>query len=137
MSHFAEMKVIALVKNEKDLVKALEGCFGGGNVEVHNNLVTLTGYDAGANKRANIIIRKDVVKKTFHNNGWNDIGFERKEDGTYDLHADPADWKTESRDKVMQAYAENVATRELRSEGYLVKRELLKNGEVRITGRKY
>lgn len=137
MSHYTEMKPKFLEKNEKDLIAALEATFGEGSVEVHKNAVNIGGYDSAAGKKAHIVVRKDKVRKAFGNQGWNDIGYERQEDGTYSLWADPADFSKANQDKVAQDYAERVAARSLKKQGYTLKRQVLKDGVVKLVATKY
>lgn len=135
MSHFAEIKVSALTKNEKELVAALQAFFGA--VEVYGEAKSLEGYDSRANKKAHIIVRKvDVGKKLSRGSAYNDLGFERNKDGTYSLHYDNMDISEDTRNKVMQDYSERVATKQLKAKGYSVKREL-KDGVVKLTATKY
>ena len=137
MSHFAELKVNVLVKNEEDLIETLKEKFGEDAVEVHDKAQKLTGYDKAANREAHIVIRKETVKKVLGTYGWNDLGFERQDDGTFALHADPTDWREEDRNQVIQNYAEKVASRKLKAQGYILKREVLKDGKVKLVATKY
>jgi hypothetical protein len=137
MSHFTEMKSKALVKNEGDLVAALKTQFGEEFVEVHDTPQKLNGYDAAANKKAHIIIRKGAVNKALGTHGWNDIGLERLADGTYSMHYDPADMQESTRQKIFQDYAERVASRKLKAQGYTLKRSVAQNGHVVIKATKY
>lgn len=138
MSHFAEIRVSALTKNEKELVKALENYFGEGTVKVFAEAVQLQGMDARAKKRAHVVVKKaDVAKKTTYKNAYNDLGFERMKDGTYKFHVDDMDMGEKERNSVIQDYAALVAQRQLKAQGYMVKRELEKNGKIRLTATKY
>ena len=137
MSHFSEMQCKALTKNEGDLIASLKAQFGEDSVEVHDKAQKLTGYDGAANKQANIIIRKDNINRVLGVHGWNDVGFERKEDGTYALHYDQADLPEKVRQKIFQDYAERVASRKLKAQGYTLKRSVEQNGHVVIKATKY
>jgi hypothetical protein len=140
MSHFAEIRVNALTKNEKDLVAALQKHFGDDVVEVHKDAVPLHGMDQQAGKKAHLVVRKANVKKggtNFYNSAYNDFGFERKEDGTYTWHVDDMDVPVKTRNSVMQDYAERVSTRQLKAKGYMVKRQVLKDGTVKLVATRY
>jgi hypothetical protein len=140
MSHFTELKPKFLVKSEVELVSALKNIFGQDAVEVHDKAVELQGYDknmGGTKRKAHIVIRKDAVKKTFHNQGWNDIGYERDKEGMYTLWADPADFPIVKQNLIAQDYAERVATKKLKAQGYTFKREVLKDGVVKLVATKY
>ena len=131
MSHYTELKINALVKNESDLIAALEEYFGKGNVEVSDELLPLTGYDKAAGKRANIRVKKDAVAKANGGYAYNDLGYERQSDGTYRLHVDPVDFKQDAQERVAQDYAQRVATRKLKAMGYAYK--TIKDAQGRIT----
>jgi hypothetical protein len=130
MSHFTELKVNALVKNEADLIATLENHFGEGSVEVSDTLLGLSGYDREAGKQAHIKVKKDFVAKANGGYAYNDLGYERQSDGTYLLHADPVDFRQDAQQKVAQDYAQRVATRKLKSMGYSYK--TVKDAEGRI-----
>lgn len=136
MSHYTEMKCKMLVKNEKDLIAALETVFGKGSVQVHDKGTNLGGgFDsAGRNKTAHLVIKKETLKKAALPGcyGWNDIGYERGEDGTYRLHADPADYSKKTQDDVHRTCTENVITRVAKAKGYLIKKTILENGKVQL-----
>lgn len=138
MSHFTEIKVVAEVKNERDLIAALEEHFGEGAVEVSDKPLKLSGYDSSAGKTAHIRIKKEFVAKA--NGGWayNDLGYERGEDGKYVLHADPVDFKPANRSKVAQSYTENVFRRAAKLNGWAgFKKEVQKDGKVKLVAMKY
>ena len=138
MSHFAALKVNALVKNELDLIAALKEHFGEDAVEVHDEAKKLHGYDERAGKKAHIIVRKDAVGKlSARKFAYNDLGYERMPDGSYTMHVDQMDMSQAHQDKVAQNYAERVATRKLKSQGYTLKREVLKDGVVKLVATKY
>lgn len=137
MSHYAEMKCQALVRNEKDLVASLEEFFGKGNVEVHAEAVSIGGYDSAARKTAHVVVRKDIIQAQKGGRAWNDLGYERQQDGTYKLHVDPVDFPTTSQQKVSMDYAERVANRQLKAKGYSVKRHLNQDGTIKLVATKY
>ena len=131
MSHYTEMQCNALSKNEAELVASLKAQFGEKAVEVHDEAKALTGYDQQAKKKAHIIVRKEYVAKVNHRkHAYNDIGYERREDGTYAMHYDKMDLEDRVRDRIMQDYAERVATRKLKAQGYSVKRTVDEKGKV-------
>jgi hypothetical protein len=134
MSHFAEMKVDVQVKNEKDLVASLQAVFGEDAVTVVDTARQLKGMDSRAKKMAHIIVSQQAMKKI--GPGYNEMGFERQADGTYKFHVDGMDFNSRRRDSLFQSYAENVATRKLKAQGYKVKRVVLENGDFELTASK-
>jgi len=138
MSHYTELKPKFLVKSEAELIASLRNTFGENAVEVHDKAVSIGGYDSRAGKKAHIVIRKADVKKALGVYGWNDIGYERDmKDGMYKLWADPTDFPKEKQNLVAQDYAERVATKKLKAQGYTFKREVLKDGVVKLVATKY
>lgn len=137
MSHYTELKPKFLTKSEGELISALRNVFGEDAVEVHDKAQRIGGYDSQADKKAHIIIRKEAVKKAFNNHGWNDIGYERDGEGMYKLWADPADFPLEKQNAIAQHYSELVASKKLRSQGYSLKREVMKDGVVKLVASKY
>jgi hypothetical protein len=135
MSHFAEMKVEALVQNEQDLVDCLQEYFGVEGVTVLDSARKLKGMDKAGAKSAHIIISQAAFQK-LGGSSYNEMGFERQKDGTYILHADSMDFRKPMKDKVFQDYSRRVAERKLKAQGYHVKRTLLQNGDVEITATK-
>ncbi len=131
MSHFAEIKLNALQKNEKDLIASLEEVFGEGSVEVYDTAVTLTGYDAAARKKAHIVVRKESFSRS-KMHAYNDMGFERTDEGGYVMHYDDMDFNLDKRNSLMQDYATRVTTRKLKAQGYAVKRKVLENGSIEL-----
>jgi len=132
MSHFTKMEVKALEKNESELIASLEAHFGTGSVKVCDPDRKLRGYDERANKSAHLVIDKETIRKVEKTSGYNDVGFERGSNGTYTLHYDPMDIHKTSLDKVMQDYAERVATKTMKSKGFTMRRELQKDGQVKL-----
>jgi hypothetical protein len=137
MSHYTELKPKFLTKSENELVAALQKLFGENSVEVHDTAVKIGGYDSQANKKAHIVVRKEAVKKTCGTWGYNDIGYERDGDGMYKLWADPTDFPVAKQDLIAQDYAERVAAKKLKAQGYTLKREVLKDGVVKLVATKY
>lgn len=139
MSHYTELKPKFLEKSEAELVSSLKSLFGENAVEVHDSLKELTGYDKNAGgkaRRAHIIVRKENVRKA-GGTCYNDLGYERDGNGMYKLWADPSDFPQTAQDKVAQDYAERVATKKLKSQGYTLKRTVEKNGVVKLVATKY
>lgn len=83
MSHIS--KVSTQLKDKESLIAALQDMgFTAEQIELHDTPVSLKGYGTGGSK-GNIIIRKKHLA-----NSYNDIGFVKKEDGTYEaLISDP------------------------------------------------
>jgi hypothetical protein len=133
MSHFTEMKVNALVKNEVDLIEALKEHFGEDSVEVSDKPLSLEGYDVRAQKKSHIRIRQEFVAKANGGHAYNDIGYERQTDGTYKLHVDPVDMHTTAQQKVAQDYAARVAIRKLKTMGYKYSLTKGSSGQVTIS----
>lgn len=79
MSHYRAIKT--KLTNRSALVKAL--CrmgFTKEQIEVHDKAINLYGYQGDKrNQKANVIIRRKYV-----GNASNDLGFEQKEDGSYE-----------------------------------------------------
>lgn len=132
MSHIATIKLQIVQKNEQDLINALQKQYGKEGVEVHDSPVALKGMDT-KNKSAHLVVRKDTV--ALHGgHGWNDLGFRRLTDGTYDTYVDQAEVPV---DQITQEYAALVAERKLKSEGYNVQRQQLDNGYLRLYATDY
>jgi hypothetical protein len=80
VSHFS--KVVTKIKDKDSLVDALVAMgFAREHIEVHDKPVKLNGYEArlGNTHEAEIVIRKKHL-----GNSYNDIGFRKKADGTYE-----------------------------------------------------
>lgn len=132
MSHFTKLEIKALAKNEAELIAALENRYGAGSVHVSNTATALTGYDRHAGRKAHLVINKETLRKVEKRSGYNDLGFERGADGAYTLHYDPSDVPKDSLDKVMMDYAERVAAKTMRAKGFTMRRELQKDGQVKL-----
>lgn len=140
MSHYTELKPKFLEKSEAELIAALKKTFGENAVEVHDTSKELTGYDknsGGKARKAHIIVRKDNVYKACKASCYNDIGYERDGNGMYKLWADASDFPTKHQDLIAQDYSERVATKKLKAQGYVMKREVLKDGVVKLVATKY
>lgn len=147
MSHFTEIKVSFLQKNEKALIAALEEHFGKGKVEVHEDGAALYGYhgDNRATLPKNnpnyappchlIVRRKDVGSAS------NDIGYRRSEDGTYVAYISDYDKSTHftavQQKNVLQEYTATVAQTQLKKQGYTLKKTKDKNGLIKLEAVKY
>jgi hypothetical protein len=147
MSHFTEIKVDFLQKNEKQLIAALEAQFGEGNVEVHEDGSPLYGYqgDDRSLKSKNspdyappchIIIRRNHVGSAA-----NDVGYRRTEDGKYVAYISEFDKKgnfdVKKQNFVMQEYTAKVTEKQLKSQGYSLKRVTEKDGTIKLYATKY
>jgi transcription termination factor Rho len=80
MSHFTKLKT--QIKDKQALLLALnEMGFTKEQIELYDKPVKLEGYEAngGADHRAEIIVRKKHLA-----NAYNDIGFRRQADGSYE-----------------------------------------------------
>jgi len=140
MSHYTELKPKFLEKSEAELVASLKALFGEKSVEVHDESKNLTGYDVdhgGKVRKAHIIVRKANIRQAAGGSCYNDLGYERDGNGMYKLWADPSDFPQTAQDKIAQNYAERVATKKLKSQGYTLKREVLKDGVVKLVATKY
>lgn len=141
------MKVDFLQKNEKALIAALETKFGEGHVEVHENGAALFGYhgDNRANLQSNnpnyappchIIIRRKHVGSAA-----NDIGYRRTEDGKYVAYISDYDssstFPKKDQKNVLQEYTANVASKQLKSQGYTIKKVKDKNGIIKLEAVKW
>jgi hypothetical protein len=144
MSHTTEMKTDYLVKNEKELIDALKHHFGDDGVEVHDTPVDLLMFNGqrhvagyGQAGKANIIVRKAMQERALgHGAAVNDLGFVRKEDGTFEMRVDNAGFPQQARDKVIQDYTALVTAKTLKKQGYTVKTTTEK-GVVKVKASKY
>ena len=147
MSHFVEMKVNFKQKNEKDLVASLENLFGAGTVEVHEDGAPLYGYQgddrskhptgsADYAPKCHVIIRRKNV-----GGASNDVGYRRTEDGQYVAYISDYDkgsnYSPVKQNKVAVDYAETVASRQLKKQGYIVKRTVNEKGQIKLTASKW
>lgn len=138
MSHFTEIKVDFQQKHEKELVAALREIFGE-EVEVHDNAVELMAYTGAAASRAglgktekcHVVIRQEELRAA-GGGCTNDAGYMRTEDGKYRVFIDSAGFTTTQQNKVAQAYATKVSTKELTAQGYQVRQIKGENGTIRL-----
>lgn len=147
MSHFTEVKVDFLQKNEKQLVAALEVQFGEGNVEFHEEGSSLKGYHGDDRSKlpvsnpnyappCHIVIRRKNIGSAS-----NDVGYRRTEDGKYVAYISDfdkgANFNQAKQNKVAQEYAARVSEKQLKNQGYTVKRVPGKNGAMQIVATKF
>lgn len=140
MSHYTKMTIAAQQAYEAELVQALKKHFGEKGVEVGGDTkIELKSWDGrNAKLKANIVVRKDTQgKKLGRYVATNDLGYERNKDGGYTLHADEAGFPKEHQNLVAQSYAELVATKKMKQQGFAVKRTETKAGEIRLSCTKY
>lgn len=147
MSHFTEIQVDFLQKNEKHLVAALEEQFGKGNVEVHENGVGLMGYGGDDRSRLsrdnpNYAPRcQIVIRRRYVGSASNDVGYCRTEDGKYTAYISDYDkgyhYNKAKQDKVLFEYTAKVSEAALKAKGYTYKRVAQKDGTVKIIASKY
>lgn len=140
MSHYTKLGIRAQQKYEAELVQALKQHFGADGVEVSGDskipLKMWNGSDARL--KANLVIRKETLgRKLGHYVAANDLGYERNTDGGYDVHADETAFPKEHQNLVAKYYAELVATKRLKAQGFMVKRAELRTGEIELTATKY
>lgn len=147
MSHFTEMQVNFLQSNEAQLIAALEQCFGEGSVEVHDSPEALYGYKGDNRAEAapgsadyappcHLIVRRKKVGKAA-----NDIGYRRTEDGKYAAYISEydsgANFSSEKQSKVLQDYTVGVTEKQMKLQGYSVKKVPQANGKVTLTLSRY
>lgn len=147
MSHYTSMEMEMQQKNEADFIAALTNHFGEGAVEVHTDPVALKVWNGssalernayGTAPKCHIVVRRQAIEKALGRHcATNDLGFRRREDGKYDAHLDLAGFDKTAQDKVAQDYAVRVASRKLKAQGYTLKREVLKDGRVKLVAQKY
>jgi hypothetical protein len=138
MSHYTEMEVKFLSKNETELVACLKEIFGQNAVEVHDNPVKIGGYDNSGNRKANIVVRKEnVLKAKIGGSYYNDIGYLRNPNGTYTLYADPSDFPKAKQEEMVQEYTVKVAEKQMKYQGYAVQRQKQKDGTVKLIASKF
>jgi len=113
-------------KDEELLIKSLEKM--GVHPEIHKEPVELaTFYDTEVKPKAHIVVRKgDVVS-------FGDAGFERKENGSYQLHIDDMDQHRFKLGKIKQYYSEGMIEKEVKKRSqFSIKKRTENNGKIRI-----
>lgn len=142
MSHIS--KVSTKITEKEDLVTALQTLgFEEDQIEVYDTPRKLSGYDH-RNHKAEVIIRKRHL-----GNAWNDIGFQKREDGTFEaLISDPnMNNSTASRNKytkgiksfgedwmklLLHAYAAATVKRVADDYDYVYEEEYLDDGRIEV-----
>jgi hypothetical protein len=147
MSHFSEVAVDFLSKNETCLVEALEAIYGKGNVEQSNEGLALYGYGGDDRSKlprgnANYAPKCNVVVRRKHVGGAsNDIGYYRTEDGKYKLCVSDYDSRgnfgTKKQNLVKQNYTASITKKQLKSQGYTVQMSKNKDGTLKISASKF
>lgn len=139
MSKFVEGSIN--IKDQSCLVAALKKLFGENSVEVHEKPSNLYDYTGSEREQvAHIVVRQAAVNEVSGGPS-NDIGFEKKTDGSYTFHVSEYDVKHEIRSKVQQKYAELLVTRTitrgtLQSRMSMFKMKNNKTGALTITLRR-
>lgn len=141
MSEFVQCET--KMKDKKSIVEALvEMGFDESHIEVHEEAQHLYGYRGDKREqKANIIIRRKHVGGSS-----NDIGFLKKEDGTYEaiisefdrgsggkVAAEYGGYNENFLKALKRAYTEKLTYRQARKQGCEVKKTINKKGEVVLT----
>lgn len=139
MSHYAKLNIQAQQRYEAELVAALKEHFGAAGVEAHDTAKNLKDWQGHDTKlKAEIIIRKATLSEKLGRQVLaNDLGYARNKDEGYDVHADEAGFPKEHQDLVAQYYAEKVAAKKLKAQGYAVSRRVLSSGQIQLTAQRY
>ena len=139
------MEVNADQKHEAEFIAALEEQFGEGNVEVHNEPKGLYGYQGDLRSKkpvhsadyapeCHIIIRRKNVGSAS-----NDVGYRRLENGKYAAYVSDYDkgsnFNQEKQNKVAQNYGVAVTEKNLKKQGWIVQKNKLEDGTVRVTAK--
>lgn len=132
MSHFTEIAVNFLQKNEKHFIAALESQYGEGNVEVHEKAVKLDSIYGSPAKPCHIVIRRKDIKSARA-----DVGYRRNKDGTYTAYIEDLDFSKKRENKILFEYTAKVSEAALKAKGYSYKRVAQKDGTVKIIASKY
>jgi hypothetical protein len=145
MSHFVEMEVDFDVKNEAELVAALEQQFGEGHVEVHEKSQPLYGWHGDDRSKVSKSSQDYappcdiIVRRKYVGGSANDVGFKRQENGKYKSYISEYDngstFTKPRQGLVAQEYALRVAEKQLKKEGWKTFRTKLDNGSVKITAK--
>ena len=126
MSAYSELK--SIYKDRDCLVAALNEQ-GYTTVETHDEAVALCGYHGDLREqKANVIVRRRYV-----GGASNDLGFVKKEDGTYSAIVSDYDsskhntkWFTDLKDK----YLDKVTTKEAKKKGLILHSRQVVNGKL-------
>lgn len=134
MSHFTRVRTA--LRDPELLVRAL-AALGFTTVETHDTPQTLYGYQGDARpERAEVVIRRAHIGSAS-----NDIGFRRRDDGTFEAIISEYDrsrydqpWLT----RLTRAYGHTAALRYAEDNGYEVESDVLEeNGRRRLVLRRY
>lgn len=134
MSHFTRVRTA--LRDPELLVRAL-AALGFTTVETHDTPQTLYGYQGDARpERAEVVIRRAHIGSAS-----NDIGFRRRDDGTFEAIISEYDrsrydqpWLT----RLARAYGHTAALRYAEDNGYEVESDVLEeNGRRRLVLRRY
>jgi hypothetical protein len=124
MSHFTVLRT--QVTDVDALVKALEDV-GFKHAEVHTTAQHLYGFQGDVRPQtAEVIIRRKYIGRLS-----NDIGFKRREDGTFDAiisDYDRAKYSQEWLNRLTQRYAYHVARAKLTEQGFALVSEEVQEG---------
>jgi uncharacterized protein DUF1257 len=125
MSHFTKLKT--RIAEPDALIKALAD-MGFKQVEIHETAQNLYGYRGDIRQqRAEVIIRRKHIGKAS-----NDIGFRRREDGTFDViisDYDRSKYSQEWLNRLTQRYAYHTARAKLEEQGFALIAEDVQEGE--------
>ena len=116
MSHFTVLRTH--ITDTDALVKALAD-MGFTQVEVHQVAQHLYGYQGDVRPQTAEVI----IRRTFIGPASNDIGFKRKEDGTFDAiisDYDRAKYSQQWLHRLTQRYAYHVARAKLEEQGFVL-----------------
>lgn len=96
-------------------------------VQIHGKPAHLTGYAGDQRKQvAHVVVPQATVNKYLGGGASNDVGFLRREDGTYEAVVsayDEGSWWTQAAPRFWQAAQTWEAERAARLKGYYVQRE--------------
>ena len=147
MSHFTELAVEYSQKCEAQLVAALEETFGKGNVEVHEDGAALMGYHG--DNRAKLATSNPnyappchiIIRRKHVGSASNDVGYRRTEDGKYVVYISDYDkgsnFNKAKQNKVTQDYTVGVTEKQMKAQGYVVKRAVGEKGAIKLIASRY
>ena len=126
MSAYSQFETIY---RDRDCLVAALNEMGYATVEVHDEAVALVGYHGDMrSQKANVIVRRQYVGCAS-----NDLGFVKKEDGTYSAIVSDYDsskhntkWFTDLKDK----YLDKVTTKEAKKKGLILHSRQVVNGKL-------
>jgi hypothetical protein len=133
MSHYKVVK--CNVQGADNVVHGLEAVgFPSSAIETHRDPISLNGYGSQTGM-ANIVVRKDALRKYQRSSGYGDMGFLEQEDGTYSVTIDSYDkrWWNAAQPQFLQAVAESRSRELAESHGYIVETvETEEEGVIRL-----